>query len=220
MLAATLCGSKKDQEDWSDPGKVYTGRLPSRPEDGIEFTPVSENHVKNHGYCRGLWEGAQAGFVTSEEGVFVIVPPKKKGGAWKVDHLIRRPVGDIALADLDGDGVDELITIEPFHGNKFLVNRKIQNGYETVYRYPGEADFAHAVAGCTLRGQPSVVGGVRRKNCELFILQYQPGKGYEARIVEEGIGPSNVAVVNGSGRDFIISANHTQNHAAVYVVTG
>lgn len=219
VLAATLCGSKKDREDWSDPGKVYTGRLPSRPEDGMDFTPLSENHVKNHGYCRGVWEGVQAGFITSEEGLFAIMPPPKKGGAWKVDPVIRRPIGDIALADLDGDGVDELITIEPFHGNKFLVNKKTQDGYKAVYSYPGEIDFAHAVVGCVLRGKPSVVGGIRRKNCELFILQYNPEKGYEAQIVEQGIGPSNAAVVNGCGRDFILSANHTQNHAAVYVVS-
>jgi hypothetical protein len=62
-------------------------------------------------------------------------------------------------------------------------------------------------------------GGIRRKNCELFIMQHHPEKEYEARIVEQGIGPSNVAVVNGDGRDFIISANYTRNHAAVYVVS-
>jgi hypothetical protein len=220
VLAATLCGSKKDREDWSDPGKVYVGKLPPRPEDGINFTPVSENHTRNHGYCRGIWEGSEAGFITSDEGLFAIVPPEKKGGQWKVNPVIRRPVGDIALADLDEDGIDELITIEPFHGDQFLVNKKTGDGYETVYRYPGEIQFAHAVTGCVLRGKPAAVGGIRRKNCELFILQYHPERGYEALVAEQGIGPSNAAVVNGDGRDFIISANHTQNHAAVYVITG
>jgi hypothetical protein len=223
VLAATLCGSKKDREDWSDPGKVYTGKLPRRPEDGPEdgmsFTAISENHTKNHGYCRGMWEGTEAGFITSDEGLFVVIPPKKKSGPWKVDPLIRRPIGDIALVDLDGDGVDELVTIEPFHGDQFLVNKKTGNGYEVVYRYPGEIQFAHAVSGCRIRGRPAVVGGIRRKNGELFILQYQTEGGYEARVVDQGVGPSNVAVVSGQERDLIISANHTQNHAAVYVIT-
>jgi hypothetical protein len=220
VLAATLCGSKKNREDWSDPGKIYAGKLPPRPEDGMSFTTVSENHTKNHGYCRGVWEGKQAGFITSEEGLFAVILPDKKGGSWKIDPIIRRPIGDIALADLDGDGSDELVTIEPFHGDTFLVNKKTGKGYEVVYRYPGEIEFAHAVTGCTLRGKPAIVGGIRRKNCELFILQYHPERGYEAQIVEQGIGPSNVAVVNIGDRDFIISANHTQNHAAVYIITG
>jgi hypothetical protein len=217
ILAATLCGSKRDREDWSDPGAVYVGRLPSRIEAGVQFTPVLEHLTKNHGYCRGRWEGEDAAFVTSEEGIFVLLPPKTGGAPWKTIRLLNRPVGDVALCDLDGDGVDELVTIEPFHGNQFVVNKKQEGRYGIVYRYPGELDFAHAVVGCTLRGKPAVIGGVRRKNCELFILTCKAGR-YEAEVVEQGIGPSNVAVVNGKDRDIIISANHTQNQAAVYVV--
>ncbi|MDR1374519.1 MAG: hypothetical protein LBJ24_06070, partial [Treponema sp.] len=219
VLAATLCGSKKDREDWSDPGQVYVGRLPRRPGDGLVFTSISGPHVKNHGYCRGSWEGENAGFITSEEGIFVVTPPKRKDGAWQMRQIQQRPIGDVAVCDIDGDGSDEVITIEPFHGDKFLVNKKQGGGYETVYRYPGEIQFAHAVVGCTIRGRPAVVGGIRRKNCELFILQYSAEKGYELTVVEEGIGPSNAAVVSGRDRDLIISANHTCNEAAIYIVS-
>ena len=217
ILAATLCGSKKDREDWSDPGAVYAGKLPARIEEGVQFTPVLEGLTKNHGYCRGLWEGSPAGFVTSDEGIFVLLPPQTGGAAWKTIPILERPIGDVAVCDIDGDGVDELVTIEPFHGNQFVVNKKQEDGYGIVYRYPGELDFAHAVVGCTLRGKPAVIGGVRRKNCELFILTCKAGR-YEAEVIERGIGPSNVAVINGEDRDSIISANHTQNQAAVYVV--
>ncbi|MDR3162084.1 MAG: hypothetical protein LBU28_10805 [Spirochaetaceae bacterium] len=227
ILAATLCGSKKDREDWSDPGAVYVGKLPSRVDkgvqsEGVRFTPVLEKLTKNHGYCRGLWEGSPAAFVTSDEGIFVLSPPHAGGTEWKTRRLLDRPVGDVAVCDLDGDGVDELVTIEPFHGNQFVVNKRAsargqEDGYEIVYRYPGELDFAHAVVGCTLRGKPAVIGGVRRKHCELFILTWNAGR-YEAEVVEQGIGPSNVAVVNGADRDIIISANHTQNQAAIYLV--
>jgi hypothetical protein len=220
ILAATLCGSKKNREDWSDPGKVYAGKLPKTPREGVTFAPVLEHLTKNHGYCRGLWEGRDAGFITSEEGAFAIKPPLKKENEWEASHILKRPIGDIALCDLDGDGIEELITIEPFHGNQFVVNRKQGKDWEVVYRYPGELDFAHAVTSCTLRGKPAVLGGVRRKNSELFILQYTKEKGYEAMVVEEGIGPSNVAVINGKEKDYIISANHTKNEAAVYVIGG
>jgi hypothetical protein len=218
ILAATLCGGKKDREDWSNPGKVYIGKLPAHPGEGVRFAPVLENLTKNHGYCRGRWEGSPAGFVTSEEGIFVLQPPKPGEAAWKTTRILDRPIGDVAVWDIDGDGVDELITIEPFHGNRFEVNKKQGDGYEIVYRYPGEIDFAHAVVGCALRGKPAVIGGIRRKNCELFILTEDAGR-YEAEVVEQGIGPSNAAVVNEENRDLIISANHTQNQAAVYIVS-
>jgi hypothetical protein len=217
ILAATLCGSKKNREDWSDPGAVYVGKLPARIEEGVHFTPVLEQLTKNHGYCRGLWEGSPAGFVTSDEGIFVLLPPKTEGTPWKTIRILERPVGDVAVWDIDGDGVDELVTIEPFHGNQFVVNKKQADGYGILYRYPGELDFAHAVVGCTLRGKPAVIGGIRRKNGELFILTCNAGH-YKAEVVEQGVGPSNVAVISGEDRDIIISANHTQNQAAIYVV--
>jgi hypothetical protein len=132
--------------------------------------------------------------------------------------LLDRPVGDVAFADLDGDGEQEMATIEPFHGSQFLVSKKTEGGYETVYRYPGEIEFAHAVAGCTLGGTPSIVGGVRRKNAELFCIQCVDGV-YTSAVLEEGAGPSNADVVNlPDGRDVVICANHTQNHAALYWV--
>jgi hypothetical protein len=40
LFAATLCSSKKDREDWSDPGKILVGRLPDKPEDGVEFKEI------------------------------------------------------------------------------------------------------------------------------------------------------------------------------------
>ncbi|MDR1108560.1 MAG: hypothetical protein LBL19_05950 [Spirochaetaceae bacterium] len=219
ILAATLCGSKKDREDWSDPGKVYVGRLPRQPGEGVVFTPVSGPHFKNHGYCRGLWEGRDAGFITSEEGIFVLIPPERKNGTWESRQIMRRPIGDVAVCDIDGDGTDELITIEPFHGDQFRVNKKRGAEYEIVYQYPKEIQFAHTVTACVIRGRPAVVGGIRRKNGELFILQHSREQGYELTLVEEGIGPSNAVVISGKDRDIIISANHTRNEAAVYIIT-
>lgn len=221
ILAATLCGSKKEREDWSDPGKVYAGRLPSAPEAGVDFVPILENLYKNHGYCRGNYHSREAGFVTCEGGVYVIQPPLEKGGKWETRLLLDCPVSDAALCDLDGDGADELVTIEPFHGDHFLVRKKIGEHYETVYSHNKGVLFAHAVAGCTLRGKPSVVCGMRRGDGDIFILR-RGGAGEEwccTVVVEHGAGTSNVAVVNQPDRDIIISANHSRNEAALYFIT-
>ena len=218
LFAAILCGSKKDREDWSDPGKILTGKLPAKPEDGIALKEIYGGQTKNHGYCRGRWQDREAAFWTSDSGVFVAVPPEKKGGEWYITKLIDRPVSVVALCDLDGCGEDELVTIEPFHGNQFVVNKKNQNGYDIVWRYPKEIEFAHTVIGCNLLGKPAVVGGIRRKNCELFVLLHEQAKGFFTELVEEGVGTSNAAVAKTEGADFIIAANHTKNEAAVYLV--
>jgi hypothetical protein len=220
LFAAILCGSKKDREDWSDPGKILAGKLPAAPEGGVSWREISGGHVKNHGYGRGRFQGAEAAFFTSQAGLFAAVPPAKKDGEWKIVTLINRPISDVAVIDLDGDGEDELVTIEPFHGNQFVVNKKNAGGsaYEVVWRYPNDIDFAHTVTGCTLCGRQAVIGGIRRKNGELFVLLHDAGKGFYTELVEEGAGTSNAAAVRINGVDHIIAANHTKNEAAVYRV--
>lgn len=221
ILAATLCGSKKDREDWSVPGKVYVGKLPSVAGEGVSFTPILEGLYKNHGYSHGNYEGSEAGFITHEGGICVVRPPLEKGGKWVTRHIMDGAVGDVALCDLDGDGADELVTIEPFHGDSFLVRKKIGDEYREIYKYSNNTQFAHAVAGCTLRGKPAAVCGARRGDGELFILQRgAPGEEWcGVTVVDKGVGPSNVAVVNQDGRDIIISANHSRNEAALYFIT-
>lgn len=218
LLAATLCSSKKDREDWSDPGKILSGRLPAKPEDGITFREICTGQTKNHGYCRGRWQGREAAFWTSNEGLFAAVPPRKKNNDWHIIELISRPVSDAALCDIDGCGEDEIITIEPFHGSHIVVNKNFSRGFEIVWHYPDEIEFAHTVTGCSLLGRPAVLCGTRRKNCELFVLQYESGKGYFTTLIEEGAGTSNAAVINADGTDIIIAANNIKNEAAVYYV--
>ena len=109
------------------------------------------------------------------------------------------------------------MTIEPFHGNTMKVYEETEEGYKEVFQYPFEVDFAHTLVGNTLNGVPCFVGGVRRVNCELFVITYENNE-YKVTIVDEGAGPSNLMVGHQYDRDFIISANHTHNESAVYFV--
>lgn len=119
------------------------------------------------------------------------------------------------------DGENELVTIEPFHGNKFIINKKINGEYKEIYSYPKKIDFGHVVWGGKLRGVPSIIGGYRREEGELFVIQCTDKKKltFKAETIEAGIGPSNVAVINGKDKDIIISANREIGEAALYFVT-
>jgi hypothetical protein len=221
FLGATLCTTKAFKDDWSDPGKIYVGVVPEDLNEPIKLEVIKEGLTKNHGYCHGTWDGKTVGFVTCEEGVFVVTPPQNKDEEWKVEQILDRPISDIAIVDIDGDGVDELVTIEPFHGGDFVINKKVANKYEIVYKYPKEMDFGHVVWGGNLRGIPTIIGGYRRVEKELFYIQCestQPLK-FKTGVIEAGVGPSNVAVINEKDRDIIISANRELGQAALYIVT-
>ena len=111
------------------------------------------------------------------------------------------------------------MTIEEFHVNTIQIYNKIDGKYQKVWKYDNKIDFAHAIIGARLAGRNSFVCGVRREQAELFIVQYVDGE-YQVTVVEKGVGPANLCVVNEENRDLIVAANHTANEAAVYIVEG
>lgn len=221
FIGATLCTTKQFVEDWSDPGRVYVGILPDDLTQPIQLKVIKDGLTRNHGYCRGIWKGIEASFICSDEGVFVMTPPQSLGDDWHVEQLLTRPVSDIALVDIDEDGEDELITIEPFHGNEFVINKKINNDYQIIYKYPKEVNFGHVVWGGKLRGIPTFICAYRSLEKELFYIRCTNKEKLEftAITIEAGAGPSNIAVVNGKDQDMILAANHDYDEAAVFIVT-
>lgn len=215
FIGATIAEEKKAKDDWSHPGSIYYAKLPADLSKGFEIERLKTGLFKNHGYTRHLVNGKIRGTFACEQGVYEVIP--QKDAPWEVKQLLEGAIGEIAWCDLDGDGEDELMTIEPFHGNAMKIYRLVDGKYIEIYKYPYAVDFAHTLVGTTLAGVPSFVGGVRRENSELFYIQWVDGQCKEF-MIEEGVGPANVAVVNLAKEDLIISANHTKNEAAVYIV--
>ena len=75
--------------------------------------------------------------------------------------------------------------------------------------------------GGKLRGVPTIIGGYRRCDKDLFYIQCTDKEKleFETVVIESGVGPSNVAVLNEDDRDIIISANRELGQAALYIVT-
>jgi hypothetical protein len=216
FIGATIADLKDFKDDWSRPGTIYYAKLPGLPSDGLELKVLKKGLYRNHGYSRHMVDGKPRGTFGCDQGIFEVIPHKH--GEWEVNHLMNCEIGEAAWCDLDSDGEDELMTIEPFHGNSMKIYKLIDRKYTTIYTYPYEVDFAHTLLGTTLCGVPSFVGGVRSKDAELFYIQWANGKCQET-IIEKGVGPVNVAVINLKDCDLIVSANHTANEAAVYTVT-
>lgn len=215
LFAATLCTSKQHQDDWSDPGALYACPLP----DDLTQTPRPERllggMVRNHGYWRGTWEGRQAAFTACDSGVYVSLPPLAAEEGWAVQHLLDGPVSDIALCDIDGDGLDEMALISPFHGDALTIYHQKNGGWEPVFQLT--APFAHALWGGTLLGRPAFLVGARRGDCALSLIRWDADRGFSVTALGHG-GSSNVSVFSLPGQDVVVSANHTAGEAAVYVL--
>ncbi|NLD60358.1 MAG: hypothetical protein GX647_11985 [Clostridiales bacterium] len=219
IVAATLHGGKADKEDWSKPGHLYIGELPESA-DGpfrVELVPLPGDYYVNHGFCKGEWEGRDAAFTSSREGVFVTLPPDRRGGAWRTERLLDFPVSDIAVCDIDGDGEREIAALLPFHGNQFKIFHRDGGGYREVFAYPVENDFYHAVISGRIRGERMFAGGARKLAADLFLVRWDGERGgYFTQQLEAGSGPSNLAILNAAGGDYLLSANRMIFEAAAY----
>lgn len=219
LFAATLHSGKKDKEDWSRPGHMYAGRMHpdlSAPHP-VELARLPGEFYVNHGFCKGVWEEREAVFTASREGVFVWLPPEKADQAWRTERLLSFPVSDIALADLDGDGVQEIAALLPFHGNQFHIYRKGVHNWQETYCYPVENDFYHAVISGTVLGEKVFVGGARKGMADLFLVRWDPKDSrYVPQRMEAGVGPSNLFLLNTKDGDLLLSANRMIFQAAVY----
>lgn len=216
FIGATIAKDKQHKEDWSLPGQIYVAKLPDDLTQEIHLEKIYDDCYRNHGYAQGVYEGKVCGYFASDQGVVRVMPPYD--GKWTIEKILDGKISEIAFSDVNNDGQLEMMTIEPFHGNQMKIYKLVNGKYELDYTYPTEIDFAHTLVGTTICGVNSFVGGVRRVEAELFIIQYHNGQ-YEVTIVEKGVGPANLTVVNFEDEDIIISANHTKDEAAIYRIT-
>lgn len=219
LFAATLHSGKADKADWSRPGHVFQGVLPQDVDEDftVDLQPLPGDLYVNHGFCKGQWQGREAAFTASQEGVFAWLPPQARGGAWAREQLLDCPVSDIAVADVDADGQAEIAALMPFHGDQFKIFRLQDGQYREVYAYPVENDFYHAVISGRIGGETLFVGGARKLTADLFLIRWDDqAQAYIAQQLDVGQGPSNLALLNRQGEDLLLSANRMVFQAAAY----
>lgn len=217
FIGCTLAAHKQTREDWSCPGSVYVAKMPDSPDRSFELKVLRDDFYQNHGYARVQKDGYTAGLVTCQQGVYLVSPPADPDGDWTVEQLMQQPTGDADVIDIDGDGEEEIATIEEFHGCWFRIYKKIDGSYQKVFEHPEVTEFYHVVKAGTLCGQPVFVGGCRRGKQQLFVVRWDTdAQKFAVDTVDEGVGPSNATIYNGEKGDCIFAADREAAKAAVY----
>lgn len=216
LVLATIADSKKDKEDWSTAGSIYAAKLPKDLNEKIELKKIKTGLFRNHGFYHYTTNNHNEIYFGSDEGIFKLKLTDNIDD-YKFEHILDKPVGEIAISDLDGDGIDEILTIEPFHGDKIRIYDQKSDKLNMVYEYENKINFAHALLATKFRGENTFVCGVRRVEEEIFYIQYRDGR-YVSTIIEKGVGTANLDVLNLENEDIIIAANHSKNEAAIYKI--
>lgn len=223
LVACTVkSGQDHPDGDWSYPGKVYACPLPEDfsvfdEEHQLHMDVIMDHMVKNHGYYKITEDGTDKAVISSDSGVYKLAPPRETNGAWEIEQLLTVPASDAVPVDLDGDGVDELAVIEPFHGDTIRIYRQIDGVYEPVYTYEKKAEFAHSIYGGMLGGRPAVVIGHREGERDLLVFTWNPDQqAFQSEILDHDCGSANVYRYEKDGVDYLVSTNREIDEAALY----
>lgn len=223
LIAATLCSGRDYKDDWSYPGKVYACELPEdltvcSEDNQLEMKVLKEGLLKNHGYYQGSVNGSTCAVIAAEQGIFQFLPPGEGRGEWRIRQLTDLPASDMTFVDLDGDGSDEMVTIEPFHGDTVCIYREAANSYKKVYTYSEKAEFAHAIWAGMVCGRPSALIGHRKGSRKLLMFSWRSGgQGeFKAEVLDTDAGAANVLCYEYGGSTYILAANRETDEIVLY----
>ncbi len=214
LLAASVSRHKEEPSDWSLPGELHLVALDSQK--GLPWKPevLEKGIIRNHGMSRAKINGEETVAVSGEEGIFTI--HREGSGKWITRLLFQGEVSEMSLLDLDGDGEDELVTIEPFHGDQLSIYKR--EGKAWGLRFTAPLEFGHGLGAGMYNGVPVVVAGHRSGslNLEMFSVADLAGGVVSKRVLEAGAGPTQTQVFRMKGRDYILSANQRKHEVALY----
>ncbi len=228
LFACTVKSGHEYKDDWRFPGACYAAPLPedlSVFDDAhqLELSLVKAGMLRNHGFSKVARAGYDAGLVGCEEGTFLFTPPKEGSTEWEITQLCGAPSSDSVLIDLDGDGMEELGYISPFHGDELHIAHLNEKGvYEEQWTCPvprEETQMLHATWACELLGRPAWIVGWRKGTRNTAAILWD-GTDYVMETIDEGAGCANAMKYTDSrGNDIVIGANRESDEVAMYCVT-
>lgn len=212
LVAATLCRWKDFVEDWSRDGQVWEYTLDNGLH-AVDQRLLLEGIHKNHGMF--TWEAGHRILIAGEEGVWAL---RQDGIAEK---FCDEAVGDLCMYDVDGDGVEEMVCITPFHGNTLKVLKPAAGGWQCLDTAP--LKFGHAVWCGPCGGSPVVLSCSR--GGDRCTRLYRPGTAMDSSFalvamdVDKDVGAANIAVEPRENGIVLYAANHGCGETARYEIT-
>lgn len=209
IIAAALCGGKAFRDDWSNPGFVRCYYLNSSFKVSACTNLIDTIH-KNHG-MHIIPDGRT--IISGEEGVWEI------GISGDVKKLCDEAVSDLCEYDIDGDGINELVCISPFHGDTLILLKQTENGWIELCKE--KINFGHVVFAGECNG-PLIVSCSRAGDCAIkaWRLCYDYGAA-SLKLIESypDVGATNICICETGKKTVFYSSDHGCDEIAKYTIS-
>ena len=223
LIACALKSGHQQKDDWSSPGKVYAAVLPEDlsafdKENQLKLEVIQEGMLKNHGYYRHVGDTVTSAIVSCEQGVFQFTPPTQSGAAWDIQQLLGVAASDAVLMDIDGDGDEELLVLEPFHGASLAIYKLKDGKYQKHYQHEEKLEFLHGMFGGEVCGKPRFIVGHRNGERKLLSITSDGKGGYEIEELDAGCGAANLLHYYHNDKDVLLATNREIDEIAMYTL--
>lgn len=214
LFAATVSTYKENPQDWSNPGALHLIEIDDAPGATWKSRVIDSSITRNHGMTRTRINDKETICISGKEGIFFL--EQRPGDEWNLQPVFNREVSEMTFIDLDGDGQDELVTIEPFHGETLNVYKNTGKKWEL--RISDSLSFGHGLSSGFIKHKPVIVVGNRSGSLALesfAIHDLVKGK-FDRVVIEENAGPTQTQVFSVGDVDYILSANQRKNEVMLY----
>ena len=214
LFAATVSTFKENPQDWSNPGELHLIKPDDTPGTKWESRVIDNGITKNHGMVRTRIKGKETICISGKEGIFYLEQNPQED--WVLSPMFRGEVSEMTFIDLDGDGQDELVTIEPFHGETLNVYK--HTGKKWELRFSDSLSFGHGLSSGFIQKKPVIVVGNRSGSLALesFSVRDLLNGKFDRMVIEENTGPTQTQVFSVGDVDYILSSNQRKNEVALY----
>ena len=227
LIVASIRGEDGKPGEWHSPGSLWCYELPDTPRDTTSWQSrlLDDSLHINHGLSINDvdQDGRDDVLISCTEGLIWYEPPTNPmtddWGKWIISD---RECSDAFAADIDGDGINEILGIEPWHGNN-LVWYKATGDLPTDpwerHLIDDTLNRGHSLAAVDVDGDGvlEIVCGYNGEGTSLHL--YRPENLTQNRWSKEtiddgglGVGQMHVLDMNGNGRlDIVASGLSTGN---------
>lgn len=214
LVLASVSKHKENPADWSQPGETHLISLDEIPSGSWETVLVDVSTYRNHGMTKARINDQETVCISGAEGIFAVV--QNGEDQWELRKVFDREVSEMVFIDLDGDGNNELATIEPFHGNTLNIYKKTNGRWDK--KFSDTLSFGHGLSGGVYHSEPVIIAGNRSDSLALEIFRIRElSEGKVSRtVLEQDAGPTQTQVFSCDSQDYILSANQKKNEVALY----